>query len=133
MDTPSRVAIMLVGSLLMFHVVQGAPDTSIVYGGCNIGTYSSGDPYASSVAYVLADMETVTPNHANYDYFTTSPYPTVVAYGHATCNSALSYSDCGICVSAAKARILADCPKSVGVHMVFEDCSMRYESYSFTD
>ncbi|KAL3753290.1 hypothetical protein ACJRO7_000649 [Eucalyptus globulus] len=94
---------MLVGSLLMFYIVQGAPNTNITYRGCNGGTYSSNDPYADSVAYVLADMATVTPNHANDNYYTASPYPTAAAYGHAPCNPALSFSDCGICVSAAKA------------------------------
>ncbi|KAI6698733.1 hypothetical protein NL676_018852 [Syzygium grande] len=84
MDTPSRVAIMLVGSLLMCYAAQGAPDTSKVYRACNAGTYSSGDPYADSVAYVLADMETVSPNHMNYDYYTTSPYPTAAIFGHTT-------------------------------------------------
>ncbi|KAF8041805.1 hypothetical protein BT93_A0412 [Corymbia citriodora subsp. variegata] len=131
MDTPSRVAMMLVGSLLIFHV-QGAPDTSKVYRACNAGTYSSGDPYANIVAYVLADMETVTPNQANYDYYTTSPYQTVIAYGHATCNPALSYSDCGICISSAKSQILVDCPYWLGVDMVLGDCTIRYENYSFT-
>ncbi|KAL3753278.1 hypothetical protein ACJRO7_000642 [Eucalyptus globulus] len=132
MDTLSRVKIMLVGSLLMFHVVQGAPDTSITCRGCNGGTYSSENPYANTVAYVLTDMATAAPNHANYNYYTMSPYPTTAAYGRATCNSALSHSDCSICVKAAKACILANCPNSPGVNMVFEDCSMRYESYSFT-
>ncbi|XP_039172668.1 proline transporter 3-like [Eucalyptus grandis] len=58
-------AITLVESLLMFHVVQGALDTSKVYRACNAGTYSSSDPYLNSVDYVLADLETVTPNQAN--------------------------------------------------------------------
>ncbi|KAL3753276.1 hypothetical protein ACJRO7_000640 [Eucalyptus globulus] len=84
---------MPIESLLMFHIVQGAPDTGKVYRTCNAGTYSSGDPYASSVAYVLADMETVTPNQANYNYYSASPYQTNVAYGHTTCNPALSYSN----------------------------------------
>ncbi|KAK3444714.1 hypothetical protein EUGRSUZ_A00847 [Eucalyptus grandis] len=124
MDTLSRVKIMLVGSLLMFHVVQGAPDTSITCRGCNGGTHSSDNPYANIVAYVLTDMATAAPNHANYNYYTMSPYPTTAAYGRATCKF--------ICVSAAKACILANCPNSPGVNMVFEDCSMRYEIYSFT-
>ncbi|XP_056172636.1 antifungal protein ginkbilobin-like protein [Syzygium oleosum] len=117
----------------MCYAVQGAPDTSKVYRACNAGTYSSGDAHADGVAYVLADMETVTPNHVNYDYYTMSPCPTAAIYGHATCNSALFDSDCGICVSYAKSQILADCSNCLGVNMVLRDCSMRYDSYSFTD
>jgi len=65
MHTHSGAAITLVESLLMFHVVQGALDTSKVYRACNAGTYSSSDPYLNSVDYVLADLETVTPNQVN--------------------------------------------------------------------
>ncbi|KAF8041807.1 hypothetical protein BT93_A0414 [Corymbia citriodora subsp. variegata] len=131
MDTPSRVAVMLVGSLLMFPAVQGAPNTSITYRGCMAVPIRAATLMLTVWLMSLLKWR-LTPNHANYDYYTTSPYPTTTAYGYATCNPALSYSDCGICVSAAKARILADCPNSLGVDMVFEDCSMRYESYSFT-
>ncbi|KAI3423171.1 uncharacterized protein J3R85_011300 [Psidium guajava] len=119
----------------MFHVVQGAADTGIIHRVCNAVTYSNGDPYANSVGLrLLADIVTVTLNHTNYDYYyTTSPYATEVYFGHATCNPTLSYSDCGTCVSAAMVRILADCPHSLGVDMGLKDCSMRYESDSFTD
>ncbi|XP_056172639.1 antifungal protein ginkbilobin-like protein [Syzygium oleosum] len=132
MDTPSRVAIMLMLSLLMFNVVKGAPRAGIVNWACNIDSYSGGNPYANSMAYVLEDMVTVTPNHANYDYSIVSPYPTAAAYGHAACSQALSYSDCGICISSVKSQILAICPNSLGAQMELEDCRMRYENYSFT-
>ncbi|KAF7847467.1 hypothetical protein BT93_L2940 [Corymbia citriodora subsp. variegata] len=131
MDTPSRVTIMLMLSLLMSNVVKGAPHTGIVSWACNSGSYSSGDPYPNSVAYVLEDMATVTLNDANYNYYTASPYPTATAYGHAVCSQALSYSDCGICMSSVKSQILAICPDGLGAQVELEDCRMRYENYSF--
>ncbi|XP_030543916.2 antifungal protein ginkbilobin-like protein [Rhodamnia argentea] len=112
--------------------IIGAPDTGVASRSCNAVSYLSNGPYANSVAYVLADMVNVTPNHANYDCSTTSPYPTEAAYGHATSNLELSYSDCGICSSSAKLQILADCLYSLGVYMALQDSCMRYDFYSFT-
>ncbi|KAK3444719.1 antifungal protein ginkbilobin-like protein 2 [Eucalyptus grandis] len=112
MDTPSRVGIMLMLSLLIFNVVKGAPRTGIVNRACNTGSYSSDNPYANNMTYILEDMVTVTPNHADYDYSTTSPYTVAAAYGLATCSQALSYSNCGKCTGSVKSPILAICPNS---------------------
>ncbi|KAK3444735.1 hypothetical protein EUGRSUZ_A00826 [Eucalyptus grandis] len=132
MKSPSRVAIMLMLSPLMFNVAKGATHTGIVYWACNTGSYSSGDPYANSLAYLLEHMVTVTSNHANYNYSTASPYPTAIAYGHVICSQALSYSDCGICMSFVKSQILAICPDSLGAQVKLEDCRTRYKNYSFS-
>ncbi|XP_010067244.1 antifungal protein ginkbilobin-like protein [Eucalyptus grandis] len=131
MDTTSKVAIMLMLSLLMFNVIKGALHTGIVNRACNIGSYSSNDPYANGMAYILEDMVTVTPSDEDYNYSTTSPYTAAAAYGHATCSQALSYSNCGMCMGSVKSQILAICSNSLGTQVKLEHCRMRYENYSF--
>ncbi|KAI6694556.1 hypothetical protein NL676_022266 [Syzygium grande] len=49
-------------------------------------------------------LETVTPDHLGFDYYTTSPYLEAVAYRHATCNPELPSPDCVTCVSSVKAK-----------------------------
>lgn len=50
--------------------------------------YTSGDPFAVSLSYVVGELESVTPTQKNYDYhnINISPYPNALAYGHAACN-----------------------------------------------
>ncbi|KAF7849038.1 hypothetical protein BT93_L1309 [Corymbia citriodora subsp. variegata] len=128
-----RFALALLGLLLAFNFVLGDPDTTMVYKICNGNVYGSSDPYADSVSYVLAAMATVTANHPGYDYYTQSPYVEATAYGHAVCNTALSFTDCATCMSSAESQILSDCPNSIGVQMQLQDCRMRYENYSFSE
>ncbi|OWM88085.1 hypothetical protein CDL15_Pgr016658 [Punica granatum] len=55
--------------------------------------------FSYSLAYVLSDLETGTPNRPGLDSYTRSPYQEAVAYGHASCNSQISYPDCASCIS----------------------------------
>lgn len=123
----------LLGLLLVLNFVRGGPDTTMANKICNNNIYGSNDPYADSVSYVLQDMATVTANHPGYDYYTNSPSPEAMAYGHAVCNIALSFTDCATCISFVKSQILSNCPNSLGAQMQLQDCRMRYEDYSFTD
>ncbi|OWM77914.1 hypothetical protein CDL15_Pgr018483 [Punica granatum] len=100
---------------------------------CNTKLYASGDPFAYSLAYVLNDMVTVTPNHQGYNYYTSSPYPSSVVYGHAACYQGLFYSDCVTCVMSARDQVLNVCPMRIGAEVVRNDCKMRYEWYPFID
>ena len=84
------------------------------------------------MAYVVEALQNVTPNQG-YDYYITSPYPNdALAYGHATCNSVIEFTDCGLCLSSAKSLLLSTCDGSIGGQVKFVDCSMRYEQYSFS-
>ncbi|KAL8522923.1 hypothetical protein ACS0TY_013031 [Phlomoides rotata] len=123
--------LMMMGTLLcLFLVAKSTPNTSVQYYGCNSNSYSSSDPYANSVAYVLAALMNVTPNHG-YDYYTQSPSAEAVAYGHGTCSTALSYNDCADCLTAARALVTSTCGSSVGGTMNMVDCTIRYEKYAF--
>ncbi|KAF7849041.1 hypothetical protein BT93_L1312 [Corymbia citriodora subsp. variegata] len=128
-----QFALTLLGLLLVFNFVQGDPDLTTVNKICNGNVYGSSDPYANSVSYVLEDMATVTANHPGYDYYTRSPYAEATAYGHAVCNTALSFTDCATCVSYAKGYIVSACGMSMGVQLQLQDCRMRYENYQFSD
>ena len=45
--------------------------------------YTSGDPFAIIIAYVLEETERETPTMTNFDYYNVSPYPNAFAYEHA--------------------------------------------------
>lgn len=135
MAVPKTVALAaaLLISMVTIDVVMAGPSTAMVSRRCNNNLYTSGDPFAYSLDYVLNDLVTVTPNRQGYDYYTNSPYPTSIAYGHATCNQGLSSSDCVTCVMSARDQLLNVCLMSVGAQIVLYDCKMRYEQYPFTD
>uniref|UniRef100_A0A5B7BW91 Putative Receptor-like protein kinase-related family protein n=1 Tax=Davidia involucrata TaxID=16924 RepID=A0A5B7BW91_DAVIN len=82
--------------LNLCSVVRSNPNTNVSRILCNSGAYSEGDPFATSLAYVLAELETVTPSRQGYDYHNISPYPNAFAYGHAACNKNLTSSDYGL-------------------------------------
>ncbi|KAI4338948.1 hypothetical protein MLD38_023950 [Melastoma candidum] len=129
MGNLSKIVVAALGVLFMMVASMTATlVTTIVSSNATANTYGPGN-YANSVDYVLEDMATVTPNHPGYDYHTNSPYTVEVAYGHSTCNKALTFADCGTCVAAAKSLIKKLHPNSMGVEMNLQDCSMRYESY----
>ncbi|KAI4302622.1 hypothetical protein MLD38_038345 [Melastoma candidum] len=129
MGNLSKIVVAAFGVLLlMVASTTATPGTTIISQIGNGNTYGPGG-YANSVDYVLEDMTTVTPNHPGYDYHTSSPYTTDVAYGHSMCRATLTFTDCGTCVAAAKSFIKQNHPNSMGVQMVLQDCSMRYESY----
>ncbi|KAE8692090.1 hypothetical protein F3Y22_tig00110860pilonHSYRG00086 [Hibiscus syriacus] len=95
--------------------------------------YSECDPFATSLAYVLEDLETVTPKSKGYNYFNISPYPNAFAYGHAACNQSLTTSDCAACLSAAETAMFGTCQNRIGSRSVLHDCTIRYEQYAFDD
>ncbi|KAI3460872.1 hypothetical protein Pfo_017535 [Paulownia fortunei] len=129
-----KLNIMIIASLIglmgLVLVAESDPNTNVNLLWCNANGYAQGSPYANSVDYVLADLMNVTPNHG-FDYRTQSPYAAAVSYGHATCNTALSYSDCANCLVGAKATVSSGCPNSVGGRVEMVDCAMRYENYPF--
>ncbi|XP_030543913.1 antifungal protein ginkbilobin-like protein [Rhodamnia argentea] len=133
MASARRFALPLLGLLSVFAFVRGDPNVAAVNKICNGDSYESSDPYADSVSYVLEDMATVTANRPGYDYYTHSPYAEATAYGHAFCDSSLSYTDCATCVSHAKSRIVNECGKRMGVQMQLQHCKMRYENYQFSE
>ncbi|KAL8029030.1 hypothetical protein ABFX02_14G201700 [Erythranthe guttata] len=126
----NMMSIALLIGLSLLLVAKSDPNTSVNLIVCNGNSYSQSDAYANSVAYVLADMMNVTPNHG-YDYKTQSPYAQAVSYGHATCNTALNYNDCADCMIAARSAVTNNCLDKVGAQVSMVDCSMRYENYSF--
>lgn len=131
--TPTIVAASLLLLLLLLGVAaaRGAPDTTVKQVLCNVAGYTAGDPFAASVAYVVADLVAATPAREGYDYANISPYPNAFAYGHATCSRNLTRSDCGTCLGAAKGAMLGTCASRIGARAVLGDCGMRYEQYPF--
>lgn len=128
-----KIAVTVISLFGCCKVIGGIPDTNIASVLCNQGVYTSGDPFAISLAYVLQELETATPAHDNYDYYDVSPYPNAFAYGHASCNPNVTSSDCTSCLGAAKTDMLGTCQNSIGGRAVLGDCSIRYEQYPFTD
>ncbi|KAA8550882.1 hypothetical protein F0562_002566 [Nyssa sinensis] len=117
----------------MKSVVSSNPNTNVSTILCNVRAYSEGDPFAISLAYVLAELETVTPSRQGYDYHNISPYPNAFAYGHAACNQNLTSSDCTDCLRAAKTAMSGACDSRIGAWCVLYDCKIRYEQYPFDD
>lgn len=126
----TMIIVTLICQTALFLVANSTPDTTTQYLACNTNTYSPDDPYANSVAYVLADLMNVTPNHG-YDYYTQSPSAEAVSYGHGTCNTALSYNDCADCVEAARDALTSNCANRIGGTVNMVDCTMRYEQQPF--
>ncbi|KAJ4727495.1 antifungal protein ginkbilobin-2-like [Melia azedarach] len=128
-----KFAAIMIGLSIFCRTVTSVPDTNVTNVLCNSGVYTRGDPFAASLAYVLADLETVTSSSKDYDYHNISPYPNAFAYGHAACNRNLTSSDCSTCLGAAKTAMLSSCQSRIGARSVLHDCTMRYEQYSFDD
>ncbi|XWS46805.1 hypothetical protein CRYUN_Cryun14cG0099900 [Craigia yunnanensis] len=128
-----KLAAAMIGFLLLCNNVRSVPNTSITTVLCNSGVYSKGDPFATSLAFILEELETVTPTRRGYDYFNISPYPNAFAYGHAACYQNLTSSDCATCLAAAKTAMFGTCQSRIGARSVLHDCTIRYEQYPFTD
>ncbi|KAL5701756.1 hypothetical protein ACHQM5_027064 [Ranunculus cassubicifolius] len=124
----------IIGAMVMANiVVSGIPNTNITTVLCNSGIFTMGDPFTASLAYVLDDLEAVTPSWKKYNYFNISPYPNAFAYGHGRCNTTLTGADCSSCLRAARKALLSSCPSRIGSRSVLYDCTIRYEQYPFTD
>lgn len=128
-----NIAVTVISFFAFSTVIRGVPDTNISSVLCNQGVYTSGDPFAISLAYILQELETATSAQKNYDYYDISPYPNAFAYGHASCNPNATSSDCTTCLGAAKTDMLATCQSNIGGRAVLGDCSIRYEQYPFTE
>ncbi|XP_075475748.1 antifungal protein ginkbilobin-like protein [Primulina tabacum] len=113
-----------------FSAVESRPDTTVQSLICNLNSYSPNGPFASSVAYVLADLTNVTPTQQGYNYYTVSPFKPI-AYGHATCSVKLGNSECVSCLIAARGDVSRFCANRIGGQVTMVDCSMRYENYAF--
>ncbi|PON63921.1 Gnk2-like domain containing protein [Trema orientale] len=123
------ITVLLYGTTM----VRSIPNTNVTTVLCNSGKYTAGDPFATSLAYVLQELLTTTPKHKSYELYDISPYPNAFAYGHGSCNRNLTSSDCAACLGAAKTAMLDSCQSRIGARAVLHDCAIRYEQYPFTD
>lgn len=125
--------ILVIGFLGCFCCfVMGQPNLGLTNKICNGEHYPLGDPFGDSLDYVFEDMMNNTPKQG-YNYYSMSPYSNnAIAYGHATCNGAISYDDCVLCLGSIKVYISSGCYRSIGAQVSFVDCSMRYENYPFS-
>ncbi|KAL9331762.1 hypothetical protein ACSQ67_001372 [Phaseolus vulgaris] len=134
MSIPTKCVIIGIGLLWLWSVAESVPNTSIINVLCNSGVFTSGDPFAISLSYVLGDLEKETGTQKSYEYHNISPYPIAYAYGHATCNLNLTSSDCKTCLGAAKTALFTTCQAPrIGARSVLHDCTIRYEQYPFDD
>ncbi|KAF7152700.1 hypothetical protein RHSIM_Rhsim01G0275200 [Rhododendron simsii] len=103
------VTALLIGFLGLSGTVQCNPNTNRSNVLCNSRVFSDGNPFTTSLAYVLSELETVMPTRQVYDYYNISPYPNAFAYGHAACNTSLTSPDCSTCLGAAKTALFGTC------------------------
>ncbi|XP_062188302.1 antifungal protein ginkbilobin-like protein 1 [Phragmites australis] len=127
---PMALLLLLLASL---HGVRAAPNTAALSVLCNGASYGAGDPFATSLAYVLSELLSATPAWDGHDFYDISPYPAAFAYGHAACRAALTAADWASCLRSAASQMDATCGHSVGARAVLVDCSVRYEQYAFVD
>ncbi|KAK3023104.1 hypothetical protein RJ639_043119 [Escallonia herrerae] len=116
----------IIAFLVTLSVIRSDPNTNVMMVMCNPNVYANDDPFTNSLAYVIAELETVTPNRQGYDLRNVSPYPTSLAYGHASCNQNLAASDCTLCLVAAKTTMSSYCNNRIGARSVLTDCLIRF-------
>ncbi|KAF7804759.1 antifungal protein ginkbilobin-like protein [Senna tora] len=133
MVLPPKLAAIAIGIVLVWSNGDCVPNTNVTTVLCNVGKYTSGDPFAISLAYVVQELEAVTPTRKGYVYFNISPYSNAFAYGHAACNPNLTSSDCKTCLALAKTAIFGTCQNRIGARVVLHDCTIRYEQYPLDD
>nr|XP_051190523.1 uncharacterized protein LOC127303855 [Lolium perenne] len=96
------IAVALLLVLSSPRAASGAPNTTPLSVRCNGAVYGAGDPFAESLAYVLADLLAATPSSRARDAYSISPYPNAFAYGHAACGGAgPTAADCATCLGSA--------------------------------
>lgn len=133
MASLSNMLILVIGLLGLYGTVRSDPDTSVTLILCNGGGYTKGDPFATSLTYVVEDLEAKTPKRKGYNYYNISPYPNSFAYGYASCSQNLTSKDCSTCLSSAKTAMFGTCDNRIGARAVLHDCQIRYEQYPFDD
>ncbi|XP_072959179.1 antifungal protein ginkbilobin-like protein [Typha angustifolia] len=114
-------------------MVSSIPNTNITQVLCNSKTYTSGDPFAISLAYVLSDLLTVTPTYKDQNYYNISPYPNAFAYGHAMCVNNLTTGDCSLCLRSAEQKMNSTCGMRIGARSVLVDCATSVVSMNFQE
>nr|XP_029124107.1 antifungal protein ginkbilobin-like protein [Elaeis guineensis] len=119
--------------ILWIITVSSVPNTNITSVLCNTGTYTSGDPFTISLAYVLSDLLDATPSRKGHDYYNISPFPNAFAYGHAACMANLTNGDCSVCLQSAEGAMNSTCGMAIGARSVLVDCTIRYEQYPFVN
>lgn len=133
MASLSNMLILVIGLLGLYGTVRSDPDISVTLILCNGGGYTKGDPFATSLTYVVEDLEAKTPKRKGYNYYNISPYPNSFAYGYASCSQNLTSKDCSTCLSSAKTAMFGTCDNRIGARAVLHDCQIRYEQYPFDD
>jgi len=128
-----RLLLLLLASSHTRGAEAAPPNTEALSVLCNGASYGAGDPFKTSLAYVLSELVSATSARAGRDFYDISPYPAAFAYGHAACRAALSAADCATCLRSAVSQMDASCGHSVGARAVLVDCSVRYEQYAFVD
>lgn len=133
MASVSNMLILIMPFLGLYGTVRSDPDTDITLLLCNGGRYSEGDPFATSLADVIQDLESQTPKRKIYNYYNISPFPNSFAYGFASCTQNLTSKDCSTCLSSAKTDMFGTCDDRIGAQVTLHDCRIRYEQYPFDD
>lgn len=116
-----------------YNLVRGYPNTDLVYTLCSGILFDSHDPYVDSVGYVLSDVMNITPNTSSYEYYSTSPGSSSVAYGYGACNGYLSESDCHDCLITSFGELVRYCQANTGAQAELVDCKIRFENYPFQE
>nr|GMD03124.1 antifungal protein ginkbilobin-like protein [Ipomoea batatas]GME14924.1 antifungal protein ginkbilobin-like protein [Ipomoea batatas] len=79
---------------------------------CNGQEYPSNSNFETSLNYVLAKLQLLTPGTQNFNRYENSPDG--VVYGHAVCHYQSTPTDCITCLHGAADRLLEACPKRIG-------------------
>ncbi|OIT34218.1 hypothetical protein A4A49_53800 [Nicotiana attenuata] len=107
MDSIFRMTILatfLIGILGFSSFVKSETNVKVDHI-CNGGTYDTtfDRTFVENLNFVLGALRDETPKVSGYNYYITSPFPNYpLAYGHATCDSTISFSDCDLCMSNAR-------------------------------
>lgn len=137
MASVRKMAPILIASSIYVFVVSmvraAPPDLSQLYCFCSGESYDLHDPYKSSVSYVLTGIVDQTAYVPNYDYYSSSPWAGITAYGHGNCNSGLSQSDCSDCLTYAFPKIINSCLYRRGGQIQLGSCRLRFEDYPFVE
>lgn len=126
------MSMLLAATVIM---VISTPNTTVISILCNGSSYTSGDPFSISLAYVLNDLVKSTPASKGREYYNISPFPNAFAYGYAACGTSTNVkgTDCSICLLAAIAQLNTTCSMRIGARAILADCNIRYEQYPFAN
>ncbi|KAJ6810098.1 uncharacterized protein M6B38_257395 [Iris pallida] len=120
-----RKIIVTVLLLLAVAMLVHAQDPFVA---CNTVKYTAGTPFALNVDKVLLSLQKKTPKSDDRDFWIHLTKPDV--YGHANCSAITTVAECSSCLSTAVGDV-STCGLAVGVRVVLDSCSIRYEAYKF--